>query len=136
MPLQESPAASAQSSETALDGMVLVAELNAGDALQLQKALDVQRRLEEELLAAHGRIQNLEVQQTKLSGEQAMMQNLQSENTELQRRLEVFYKAMEFEADERDAHPTEQQDLTPKGVVPPSPEIEAVASIRQKIVEG
>ncbi|CAK9027101.1 Kinesin-like protein KIF7 [Durusdinium trenchii] len=151
-PPKESPAASAQSSETALDGMAgskcsccgsdrppqTDAEAEKGavsmeDALQLQKALDVQRRLEEELLAAHGRIQNLEVQQTKLSGEQAMMQNLQSENTELQRRLEVFYKAMEFEADERDAHPTEQQDLTPKGVVPPSPEIEAVASIRQKI---
>lgn len=25
--------------------------------------------------------------------------------------LQVFYKAMEFEADERDAHPTEQQVL-------------------------
>eukprot|EP00913_Durusdinium_trenchii_P034393 g32174.t1 len=129
-PPKESPAASAQSSETALDGMAGSKCSCCGSDRPPQTDAEAEK---EELLAAHGRIQNLEVQQTKLSGEQAMMQNLQSENTELQRRLEVFYKAMEFEADERDAHPTEQQDLTPKGVVPPSPEIEAVASIRQKI---
>lgn len=83
---------------------------------ELQKARDVQRRLEEELLAAHGKIQDLEVSQSKLGEEQTALQTLQSENAELQKRLEVFYKAMEFEAD-GDADPMEHEELTPKGTL-------------------